>query len=103
MDLIEIKESTNPKKKLMAVFKNKKTGRNKTVHFGSKGNKDFTIYSEEESSKVASSKRKAYIARHQVREDWSNPFSAGALSRYILWEKKTIPASITYYKKKFKL
>tara|TARA_R110002012_G_scaffold307633_1_gene513235 strand:- start:1239 stop:1550 length:312 start_codon:yes stop_codon:yes gene_type:complete len=103
MDLIEIKESTNPKKKLMAVFKNKKTNRTKTIHFGSKGNKDFTIYSEEESSKVASSKRKAYIARHQVREDWTNPFSAGALSRYILWEKKTIPASITYYKKKFKL
>jgi len=103
MDLIEIKESTNPKKKLMAVFKNKKTGRNKTVHFGSKGNKDFTIYSEEESSKVASSKRKAYIARHKVKEDWSNPFSAGALSRYILWEKPTVQASIEYYRKKFKL
>ena len=35
--LIRIVKSTNPKKKMMAIFKNKETGRSKTIHFGAAG------------------------------------------------------------------
>jgi len=33
-------------------------------------------------------KRDAYISRHQVREDWTDPFTAGFWSRWVLWEHR---------------
>jgi len=36
--------------------------------------------------------------RHKARENWQNPMSAGSLSRYILWNKPTLRASIADYK-----
>lgn len=86
--------STKSDKKLMAVFINMKTEKQKTVHFGSMGYGDFTTTKDKE-------KKIRYLARHRVRENWDNPITAGALSRWILWNKPTIKASITDYKKKF--
>ena len=100
--LLSINKSTKKNKKLTAVFLNKKTKRTKTVHFGSSPNKDFTIYSKGD-KKEAEMKKKAYIARHQVRENFNNPITAGALSRWILWNKPTVSASITDFKKRFNL
>ena len=101
MKLIYIKVSTNKNKKLMAKFE-LENGRTKTTHFGSKGNKDYTIYYKQD-PELAKQKRDSYIARHKVNEDWNDVTSAGALSRFILWEKPTIEASIKYYKNKFNL
>lgn len=100
--LLSINKSTKKNKKLSAIFENKKTKKTKTVHFGSAPNKDYTIYSKGD-KKEAEMKKKAYIARHQVRENFNNPITAGALSRWILWNKPTVSASITDYKKRFKL
>ena len=99
---VEIKESTNKNKKLMAIFykDNKKI---KTVHFGSKPNKDFTIYSKELDKKGAIKKKENYIKRHEVRENFNNFMTAGSLSRYILWNKPTVKESIKDYLKRFKL
>ena len=88
---VKFSPSTNPKKKLMAQFFNKENKKVKTTHFGSKPNKDFTIYSKE-SKEIAKKERNKYIARHQVRENWSQSgkTTAGALSRFVLWEKPTV-------------
>jgi len=43
------------------------------------------------------------MTRHRKRENWNNYMSAGSLSRYILWNKPTLKASIADYKKKFNL
>jgi hypothetical protein len=61
----------------------------KTIHFGAKGFSDFTLTGDE-------TKKKAYIARHKVNENWtkSGLRTAGFLSRWILWNKPTILASI---------
>ena len=98
---VDIKKSTNPKKKLMAIFY-EGDKKKKTIHFGSSPNKDFTIYSKE-GKKIAEEKKAAYIKRHSVRENFNNPMTAGALSRWILWNKPTVSASIADYKKKFNL
>ena len=45
----------------------------------------------------------SYLRRHRAREDWTNPLTAGALSRWILWDLKTLNGSIKKFKKKFKL
>ena len=39
--------------------------------------------------------------RHKATENWQKPMSAGSLSRYILWNKPTLKASISDYKKRF--
>jgi hypothetical protein len=96
-----IKKSKAKGKKLTAIFYegDKKI---KTTNFGSEGNKDFTIYSKTSSYKANIEKQK-YLARHRVREDWNDFKSAGALSRWILWDKPTREASIKSYAKKFNL
>ena len=91
---VEIRESDRKGKKLVATFSD-----GKKVHFGGRGCGDFIAYSAE-SRALGDAKRRAYIARHSKSpgESWSNLRSAGALSRYVLWEKRTLPASIAYYK-----
>jgi hypothetical protein len=92
---VVIKKSTQPKKKYMAVFTDngKKV---KTTHFGSAGMSDFTKNKDEE-------RKKRYLDRHRKNENWNDKFSAGALSRWILWNKPTLRASISDYKRRFKL
>ena len=94
LKLIKIKTSHNKDKKFDAVFE--RDGRTKVISFGASGMSDFTKNKDED-------RKKLYIQRHQKREDWNNPVSAGALSRYVLWNKPTLEASIKDYKKRFNL
>jgi hypothetical protein len=89
---VVIKASTNPKKKLMAVFENPK----KTIHFGSAGMSDYPQNKDDD-------RKKRYLDRHRKNEDWSNPRTAGALSRWILWNLPTRRASIADFKRRFSL
>ena len=97
-----IKPSTRKGKKLMAVFYDKSGKKIKTTHFGSAPNKDFTIYSKE-GKEIAEEKKRNYIKRHKVRENFSAFMTAGSLSRWILWNKPTVEASIKDYLKRFSL
>ena len=92
---VTIKPSTAKGKKYTAIFYDgdKKI---KTVHFGSAGMSDFTKHRDEE-------RKQRYLDRHRKNENWNDKFSAGALSRFILWNKPTLSASIADYKKKFGL
>ena len=101
MKLIYIKVSTNKNKKLMAKFE-RNNGSQVTTHFGSKGNKDYTIYYKQDPD-LAKQKRDSYIARHKVNEDWNDVTSAGSLAKNILWSEPTIEESIKKFKKKFNL
>lgn len=93
MKKVVIKKSTNSAKKYMAIFyqDGKKI---KTTHFGAAGMSDYTKHKNK-------SRKKRYMNRHRSRENWNNHMSAGALSRWILWNKPTLKASIDDYKKKF--
>lgn len=97
-----IKQSTNPKKKLMAIFyekgKDGKMKKKKTTHFGQKGADDYTITKDK-------AQRARYVGRHSnSRENHSNYMSAGALSRRILWGSSTSrSANISAYKSRFGL
>ena len=89
---VVIKPSTNPKKKLMAEFSNPK----KTIHFGSAGMSDYPQNKDD-------ARKKRYLDRHRKNEDWTNPRTAGALSRWILWNLPTRRASISDFKRRFNL
>ncbi len=65
------------------------------MYFGADGYKDYTLG-------ASDGDRMNYIARHRVNENWDDPMTAGALSRYILWgESRNIDENITAFKKKF--
>jgi hypothetical protein len=72
----------------------------KTTHFGYKDKDGFgSTYIDHKND----DKKDAYIARHKVNEDFNDYMSAGSLSRYILWNKKTLRESIADYKRRFSL
>jgi hypothetical protein len=65
--------------------------------FGQRGGSTFIDHRDEK-------KRAAYIARHsRGREDWGNPRSAGALARFLLWEKPTLGAALAAFRSRFKV
>ena len=93
---VDIKKSTKKDKKMTAIFYNKEGQKIKTIHFGYSPMSDYTIHKDDK-------RKQNYLARHKAREDWNNPMTAGALSRWILWHKKSLNASIKDFKKKFAL
>lgn len=104
MNINEIKEliiKDNPnapkdKKRLIAFFI-MKDGKTKTKKFGMfKSAGTFADGSTEE-------KRNQYIARHEKRENWNDIFSAGSLSRYVLWEFRSNNNIEKFYNRKFKV
>lgn len=104
--LVEIKklspyERKIRKKKFKAVFEDLETFRKKTVYFGGHGYNDYTIYYKAKGKQKADEHKERYLARHKVNENWKDPMLPGTLSRYILWNKPTITASIKNYKDTF--
>lgn len=97
LKLKQIRPSRDKKHKMEAVFE--KDGKELITRFGAVGYKDYTMYSADERD----AKKKAYIARHAMNEDWTDPTKAGTLSRYILWNKPTISSSVEDFIKRFKL
>lgn len=95
--LIDLRRSSRRGKKLVAVFHNEKTGRKKTVHFGATGYEDYTTHRDPE-------RKRRYLERHgRGRERWNDPTTPGALSRWILWNKTTIAASVRDFRRRFKV
>ena len=90
-----ISRSTKKDKKLMAVF-DFPDGRRKTTHFGGKGYSDYTIHKDP-------ARKKRYDTRHARREDWEDFTTAGALSKWILWNKPSLIDSFNHYKAMFSL
>lgn len=102
--ILNIKSATDKKHKYVATFLNIKTNRKKNVKFGAFGMGDYTIYSKTLNKEDANQHKILYLRRHQgMGEDWNNPITAGALSRWILWNKPTLEESIKDYLKKFKI
>lgn len=90
------RRSRNPAKKWDAVFEYP-DGHTKTTAFGARGMSDFTKHKDV-------TRRARYLQRHgKMGEDWNDPTTAGALSRWVLWNKKTLKASLADYRKRFKV
>ena len=92
---VKIVRSKKVGKKYDAIFENRKTGRKKVIGFGSSGMSDYTKHKDKE-------RKERYLKRHKKRENWNNLMSAGALSRWILWNKPSFKASVADYKRKLR-
>lgn len=90
-----IRKSHRPEKKYDAVFE--RNGRNKTVSFGNATASNFTKHKN-------ITRKSRYLKRHTGKgENWRKPDTAGALSRWILWNKTSFRESVADYKRRFGL
>jgi hypothetical protein len=64
--------------------------------FGATGYEDYTQHKD-------AARKERYLERHRRNENWSDYKSAGALSRWILWNKPSLRASLADYKRRFGL
>ena len=93
--LLRVVPSANREKKYDAVFEN-----GKVVSFG--GRRDTGIPYDDYLSTGNRMKREMYIARHRVNEDWTDPYAAGTLSRYLLWgNSRKLSENLAAYRKRF--
>ena len=93
MKLIKIIDSTAKGKRYTAIFETE--GKTKKIHFGSLMD-NYTIHRDEK-------RKKRYLDRHRKNENWDAPMTAGSLSRWILWNRPTLKASIKDFKKRYNL
>jgi hypothetical protein len=68
---------------------------NKTVHFGDSRYADYTQHKD-------ANRKLSYLKRHS-NEDWNDPSTAGFWSRWLLWNRKSIKASIKDIEKRFNI
>ena len=92
----KLSPATAKGKKYKMEFFNKDKKRVKTSQFGQAGASDFTKHGD-------TKRRDRYDERHKARENWNDMVSNGALSKWILWNKKTLNSSFQDYLKRFKL
>lgn len=93
--LLRIVPSANRLKKYDAIFDD-----GKVVSFG--GRRENGVPYDDYLTTGNRMKRESYIARHRVNEDWTDPYSAGTLSRYILWgDSRALSRNIADYRKRF--
>lgn len=89
-----IEPATDGKHKYIGIFEN--DDHITKIPFGAKGYKDMTMH-----KNVL--RRERYIQRHKARENWNSPMSAGALSRWILWNTSDLEKNVKLFKEKFNL
>ena len=83
------------KKKFVIKFINEKTKRINTIHFGATGYDDYTI-------KKYDKQKLLYQKRH-ANDNINDLNYAGAWAMNILWNKKTIEASIKDMERRFSI
>lgn len=91
---VKLSPATAKGKKLKMEFFNKDKKKVATRQFGQAGASDFTKHGD-------TKRRDRYDTRHKERENWDDPLTNGALSKWILWNKKTLSSSLNDYMKKF--
>lgn len=93
---ITLKETNDGKHKYIVTLLNKETGRENNIKFGAYGMSDYTQHKDIK-------RKELYEARHKVREDWTDPKTAGFWSKWILWNKLSLEASLKDTLKRFNL
>ena len=89
--LLRLENSERKGKRFKAVFKS-----GISTHFGQKNPVYGTFIDHQDEQR-----KKNYIARHRVNEDWDDPYRAATLSRYVLWEEPTLEAAVRAFNRRF--
>lgn len=104
MRLLSVEPAKDKVHKLVATFEEE--GRQKQIKFGLAGSPNYTkgVPGVPEADGTNDEERKRlYIIRHQKREDWTRPDTAGSLAYHLLWLEKTFPQALKSFRKKFQV
>ena len=83
--------------KWVGVFTDPVTKQERRVSFGAYGMSDYTLNKDP-------LRRANYLSRHRSRENWNDPMTAGALSRWLLWgESTSLQSNVRRFKQRFSL
>ena len=93
---VKLSKSDLDNKYYKMEFFNRDKKKIKTVNFGDPTGNQYIKHQDDNI-------KNNYIKRHEVRENFNDPLTAGALSRWILWNKKTLSASYNDYLNRFNL
>jgi hypothetical protein len=98
MKLVSVTPADDGVHKYEAKFENGNgVAKTKTTKFGAKGMDDYTKTKDKE-------QRARYLERHSRNENWSDPTSAGSLSKHLLWgESTSMMANLRAFRNKFNL
>lgn len=89
---MRIERSTRKGKRFMVKFSN-----GIVTHFGQAGGKTYIDEGDKD-------KRTAYLKRHEKNENWNDPYSAGSLSRWLLWgDSRDLEVNHIAFMKRFKV
>jgi hypothetical protein len=89
---MDVTRATDGKHKWVATFDD-----GTRVSFGAKGYQDYTQHHDK-------LRRANYLSRHRTSESWTNPKTAGALSRWLLWGDSTsFATNLADFKRRFSL
>jgi hypothetical protein len=99
---ITLKKSKRPNKKYVVDTGDKK------IYFGDSKYRDFLLINDEKSkyyepSKIERENIKSRYRRRHRNDNLDNPFSAGALSYYLLWGETSLRKSIQDFEKRFNI
>lgn len=92
----KLSPATQKGKKYKIELYDKDKKRVKTIAFGAVNYEDYTDHKNDE-------RRDRYLQRHRSAEDWSDPTTAGAASRYVLWSAKTVSGGFQNYLTRYNL
>ena len=82
--------------KWVGVFTDPTTKHERRVPFGAQGYEDYTQHKNH-------LRQENYLLRHRSREDWSDPQTAGALSRWLLWDSPSLREAVRKCRRRFSL
>ena len=88
--LVEVVKSNRKNKRYMAIFSN-----GKKTHFGLDTGSTYIDHHD-------IIRRFNYLKRHEVNEEWSDPYLGGTLSAFLLWgNNRTLKDNIKEFNKVF--
>lgn len=88
-------EKAEPPHKWVGIFTDERKNERR-IPFGATGYTDLTLSRDRR-------RKSLYLERHRKNEDWSDPYTAGALSRWILWETPNLQQNVKDFRKRFNL
>jgi hypothetical protein len=90
-----LEPATDKKHRWVGVFTDE-DGTTKRIPFGDATMENYTMHKNP-------LRKENYLQRHRSREDWNDPMTAGALSRWILWEVPNLQEAVRRFRRRFSL
>ena len=94
MPYTQLLKATNGKNKYTMIFYDHLRKKVKTINFGAVGYESYPDHQDLQ-------RKMNYIQRHEARENWKDPMTAGTLSKFLLWNKPSLSASYKDFRSKF--